>query len=93
MDQTRIKMLETGRALESLLISPGWDIVQDILKSYEQGAVSDILDYKGSDMNVLRSKQMSARIMKETRNLLNQHINDAIQAARNVLMEEVKNND
>jgi len=79
--------------LESLLISPGWDIVQDILKSYEQGAVSDILDYKGSDMNVLRSKQMSARIVKETRNLLNQHINDAIQAARNVLMEEVKNND
>jgi len=93
MDQTRIKTIETGRALESLLISPGWDIVQDILKSYEQGAVSDILDYKGSDMNVLRSKQMSARIVKETRNLLNQHINDAIQAARNVLMEEVKNND
>jgi hypothetical protein len=77
--------------LESLLTSPGWEIVQDVLKDYEVRSVDALVSYKGSDPSVMKSLQMSARIMKETRNLLNVHIDDAIKASKELLIGEYKN--
>lgn len=91
MNSQQAKVLETGRALESLLTNPGWEIVQDILKHYEADALDALASYRGSDPNVMKSLQMSARIMKETRNLLNVHIEDAVKASKELLIGEYTN--
>jgi hypothetical protein len=85
MDRQTLKIVETGRALELLLTSEGWKVVQDMMKSYEDEAVQDIVRYRGSDGNVIKSLQMFARAMRETRNSLNVQIEDAVEAYRTVL--------
>lgn len=61
--------------------------MQELFDNFEQQAVDDVMDYKGSDPRVLQAKQMAARIMKETKAVLNQHIEDAIRTAREMLFQ------
>lgn len=78
--------IEKGRQLELLTNSPGWEHVLEVLKQFEHEAVDELLSYQGSDLNVLRSKQLAARIVREVCAGINLRIDTAIEAARQLLI-------
>lgn len=82
------EILELGRNLEALKHQPGWATIIKVLRNWEDSAVSDILGYQGSDLGVLRYKQLAARSAKEIRVGLEKFIDEAINDARNELISQ-----
>lgn len=84
---TEAEIVEKAFTVEVMLGSAGWAVVDELLKSYKDASVADLLDYRGADPDVLRARHYAARYAKEFADKLLQDLISLIEMAKEIKEE------
>lgn len=57
--------MEVGRRLNPLIKSDGWEVLEALMQDRVQEAENDLMNYVGSDREILYHKQRKARNLRE----------------------------
>lgn len=57
-------------AVRRIMADEGWKVVKTLLDEYEQSAVDEVMNCLSADPDVIRSRQIAARVTRDVKRLL-----------------------
>ena len=82
MEQETLELIARGQRLHALASAPGWQDMLDIMDTLVAEAEFHLMNYNGSDKDIIFALQKRSRAMREFLERVQQQVLAAIEAAK-----------